>query len=117
MLRRDAKHGGTQTTAVVEGDDHLVFAGELLAHTVDEMDLCAHRELRAARRVRDDLDETFGRTYVISAFADFQATFGMDDDLNFRIPGADLVHVLRKKALMDRAVSLPENDFRFFETL
>src|SRR5438128_2068372 len=100
MLRRDAEHGGAEATGIVEGDDHLIFIGELLAHAVDEMDLRADGELGTARRVRNYFDEALGAADVVSALADFQTTFGMDDDLNVRILGADFVHMLRKKALM-----------------
>jgi hypothetical protein len=44
MLRGDAEHGRAKASGVVEGVTLLAFRRELLAHTVDQMDFCAHSE-------------------------------------------------------------------------
>src|SRR6185312_12065902 len=81
------------------------------------MDLCASGELRAAWRLRDDLDEALGAAYVVSLFADFDAALRMDYYFDARIFCADVVHVLGQEALMDGAVALPENDLGFAQTI
>ena len=54
-----------------------------------------------------------GRADAVGLLADLPATLRMNNDLNAGIAGAHLVDVLGQKALMHRAVPLPQDDFGF----
>ncbi len=58
---------------------------------------------------RHPFDDVVGRADAVGLLADFPAALGMDDDLNAGIVRANLVHMLRQKALVHRAVALPQN--------
>ena len=117
MLRRDAEHRGAKAAGVVQGDDLLVFRSKFLTHAIHEMNFCSHREHRAGPGLLDDLQQALGGADAISFLANFPAAFGMDNDLNARIFGADVVDMFRKESLVNRAVALPENDSGILQPL
>src|SRR5208337_5078735 len=117
MLRRNSEHGGAEATGVVKRDDLLALRGELLAHSIDQMDFRAYGEARASRRLANDFEQTLGGTNRVRLLADFEPAFGMNDDLDAGIFCSNVVDVLGQKALVNRAVSLPQNDFRCAQAL
>src|SRR5580704_5295529 len=117
MLRRDAEHRGAEATGIVERDDLLAFGGEFLAHAIHEMNFRAHGEARARRRFANNLEQPLGRANVVGLLANFETAFRMDDNPNAWIFCADIVDMFREKTLVNRAVSLPQNDFRRAQTI
>ena len=111
MLRRDAEHGRAEATGIVQRDDLLSFGSEFLAHAVDQMDFRAHRKHRSGRRVADHLEQAFGGPNPIRFLTHFPAAFRMNNHLNSWIFRPDVIHVLRKKALVYRAMAFPQDRF------
>src|SRR3954468_1959899 len=87
------------------------------AQPINKMDLRPDSELRARRRRGDDAADLVGGADGVRFLADLPAALGMHHHFDPGIPRAHLVHMLRQKALVDGAVSLPKNDLRFPETL
>ena len=100
MLRRDAEHGGAQTTRIVERDDLLPFRSEFLSHTVDQVDLGAYGKHGAGGRVADHPKQAFSRPNPVSFLAHFQAALGMNNDADSRKFCANVIHMFRKEALV-----------------
>jgi len=115
MLRADAIHGCAEAAGVIQRDDLFALRGKALGEAVDEMDFGTDGEHRTCRGVLDELDEALGRAEGVGLLADLPAAFGMDDDLNAGILGADLIDVAGQEALMDGAVAFPEDDATGFE--
>ena len=91
----------------------LLLRSEFLAHAVDQMNFRAYGEhADPGRRVCDHLDQAFGGADAIGFLANFPAAFRMHNHLDAGILGANVVHMLGQKALMHRAMSLPQNHFR-----
>src|ERR1044071_1306419 len=86
--------------------------GKLFAHTIHQMYFRTHSKLAALGRRGNHLDQAFGGADAISLLADLPAAFGMNNDLDPRMQRAKPVHMFRQKALMHRAMALPQNHFR-----
>src|ERR1051326_8268977 len=109
MLWGDAEHWGAKATGVVERDNLLAFRRKLFAHAIHEVNLSSDSEHRSRWRLLDHLQQPFSRTDSIRLLANFPAAFRVNDNLNPRIFSADVVNMFRKKSLVDRAMTLPQN--------
>src|ERR1700719_2384349 len=80
------------------------------------MDLRAHGEhawmrCSARRSFSNHLQQAFGRSDRVGFLTNFPTALRMCDDSYARIPGANVIDVLGQEALVDGAVSFPEDYF------
>src|SRR5262245_55721582 len=74
------------------------------------MDFRAHSEPGPCRRLADQLEQALGGADAVGLLADFPAALRMHDHADAGILGANIVHVLGQKALVDGAMPLPQDD-------
>src|SRR6266446_3497051 len=110
MLWRDAEHRGADTNAGIERDDFVI--PQFLAEAVDEVDFRADGPLRASGRSFYGFDNAFCRADLIGGLGNLEAAFGMRDDANAGMLAADARDLLRREALVHRAIALPEDGAR-----
>src|ERR1051326_5435950 len=58
-----------------------------------------------------------GGADTVRFLADFPTAFGVNDDLNAGMALANIIHVLRKEPLVDRAMALPQDHLRVAQPL
>src|ERR1700674_1632926 len=110
MVRRDTKHRGTDADAGIKRDDFAVL--QFLAEAIDQVDLRADGPLGAGWRSLDGFEDALGRTDLVGGLGHFKAAFRMDDHADAGMLAADALDLLRREALVHRAVALPENNAR-----
>ena len=115
MLWRNSVHGRAEATRVIQCYYHFIRSG--LGQSIDEVNFGADGEFRPRWSVFNDLDEAFGGADVVGLLADFEAAFGVDDDVDVGVFCAHFIHVLGQKPLVDRAVALPEDDLRLAQAV
>src|SRR3990170_9001869 len=107
VCRVDAVHGGAGADHRVQAEHQLVRV--LAGQAGDEVDLRAHGELRAGRRLRDRLrDELRGAVHV-RRLHDLHPALRVDDDGDAGVLPSRLFHLLYAEAQVDGAVALPED--------
>src|ERR1035438_7667624 len=76
---------------------------------MDQVDFGADCPLGTCGRFCKRFDDAFGRADLIRGLRYFETAFWVDDHANARMLAAHLLDMLRRKALVDRAVALPKN--------
>src|SRR5713101_2521043 len=110
MLRSDTEHRRANADAGIERNDFVVL--QFLAEAVDEMDFRADGPFGAGRRSLDGFDDALGRADLVGGLGNLEAAFGMRDDANAGMLAADARDLLRREALVNGAIALPEDDAR-----
>src|SRR6266852_6431572 len=110
MLGCDAKHRGAHADAWVERHDPMVR--HLFAKAIYQVNFRAHGPLRARRGLRDGFNDALGRAELVGGLRYFVAALRVRNYTNTWIRVANPLDVLWLKALMDGAVSLPQNHAR-----
>src|SRR5690606_36770955 len=90
-------------------DDYLLVR-VLILQAVDQVHLGADGPLRARRGLTHLIDDVGGGAGYVGLLHNLPLALGVDDHLQPRIPGTDLVHMFRPEEGMDRSMTLPKTE-------
>src|SRR5205814_7136527 len=85
---------------------------QFLAKTIDEVNFGIDGQLSASWRRLDGFAAALCRADLIGGLGNLQTALGVNDDANAGMLAADALNLLRREALMNRAIALPEDNAR-----
>src|SRR2546423_2896541 len=108
MLGGNAEHRGADTNAGIQG--HNFAVGKLLSHAIYEVDFGPDGPLGTWLGFRNGLEDALGRADLVSSLRYLEAALGMGNHADPGMIAPHFFDVLRLEALVDGAVSLPQNN-------
>jgi len=111
----DAVHRRARADLRVKADDGLV--GVLLGKTIHQVHFRPDRPAGAGGGILHHFEDVLGASVEVTGENHIELALGVDEDVDAGILGARLLNLLDGEALMDTAMSLPQNESRGLKLL